>query len=304
MDSHHKILREQIRALCTQKNAVIIAHVYQRSEVHGVADFVADSLALAQYAQQSPAEIIVVGGVTFMAQTVAILCPQKKILLPDLNAGCDMANMITVAELEILKAQHRNAVVVTYINSSAEIKAHSDICCTSANALSIVEKIPREREIIFIPDRNLGAYIAKKLSRKLILWENGFCPVHERLLLSFAEQAKREHPAAKLLMHPEARLEVLAIADYIGSTTSIIKYCRESSDHEFIIGTEIGILPILRQENPQKQFYPLTPIADCPAMKLITLPKILSCLENLSPVITVEESLANKARIAIEKMLQ
>ncbi|GHS90690.1 quinolinate synthase A [Planctomycetales bacterium] len=287
-----------------EKNAVIMAHHYVREEVQDIADCVADSLQLAQEAAKTSADVIVLCGVHFMAETAALISPDKKVLSPDLNAGCAMANMLTEEELCDLRAEHPRALVVTYINSTAAIKAQSDICCTSANAVAVVKSLPADREIIFIPDRNLGAYVAKRAGRDLILWRDGFCPTHERMLPTFVETARREHPNAKLVVHPETRPAVAAVADFVGSTAGIFRYCRESSAAEFIIGTEIGVLPRLRRENPDKQFYPLTETADCPNMKLITLAKIARCLEREEPVVRVKPEIAARARAPIEKMLK
>ncbi len=296
---------KSIERLKAEKNAVIMVHNYQSAEVQDLADYVGDSLGLAQIATETDAEVIVSCGVYFMAETASMLCQDKTILIPDANAGCDMANMVTPFQLEALKNEHPDAVVVTYVNSTAQIKAMSDICCTSANAVQVVNSIPREREVIFIPDRNLGRYVADKLGRdNIIFYDNGFCPVHDRMLLQYAVRARHEYPTAKMCLHPEGRLEVLKKADMVGSTTGILDYCKNSTDKEFIIGTEIGILHRLRQENPGKKFYPLLPIADCPAMKLATPEKIWRCLENMAVEVRVDSETAAKGVKAIDRMLE
>ena len=296
---------KKINQLKAEKNAVIMVHNYQNGDIQDIADYLGDSLGLAQIATETEAEVIVSCGVYFMAETASMLCQEKTVLLPDANAGCDMANMITPYELKRLREEHPAAAVVTYVNSTAEIKALSDICCTSANAVKVVASIPREQEVIFIPDRNLGRYVAHKLQRdNIIFYDNGYCPVHDRMLLQYAMRAKHEYPTAKMCLHPEARLEVLNIADMVGSTTGILKYCRESTAREFIIGTEIGILHRLRKENPGKKFYPLLPIADCPSMKLATPEKILRCLENMEVEVRVPAEIAARGVQAINKMLE
>ncbi len=296
---------ERIAEIKAEKNAVLMVHNYQNAEVQDLADYLGDSLGLAQIATQTDAAVIVSCGVYFMAETASMLCQEKTVLIPDANAGCDMANMITPFELSELKQKHPEAVVVTYVNSTAEIKAMSDICCTSANAVKVVASIPQEKEVIFIPDRNLGRYVASCLNRdNIIFYDQGYCPVHDRMLLQYAVRAKHEYPTAKLVLHPEARLEVLNIADMVGSTTGILEYCRESLAREFIIGTEIGILHRLRKENPGKKFYPLLPIADCPSMKLATPAKILRCLENMEVEVRVDPDTAKRGVRAIERMLE
>lgn len=296
-------LVDRIRTLCREKNAVILAHNYQIPEIQDIADFVGDSLGLSRTAARTDAAIIVFCGVHFMVETASILSQEKKILLPDENAGCPMANMVTPRELAALKAKHPDAVVVTYVNSSAAVKAMSDICCTSANVVEVVRSIPADREILFVPDRNLGAYAARVLDRPMILW-NGYCPTHERFLVEHLKMARGKHPDAELVMHPEAPLAALDMADAIGSTSGILRHCRESTAREFLIGTEIGMLHRLRKENPGKTFYPASEIADCPNMKLNTLEKVLWCLEDEAPEVRVDRETAAKARAPIEKMLE
>ena len=295
-------VEEHISRLKREKNAIILAHNYARGEVQDIADFTGDSLGLSQKAASTNADIIVFCGVHFMAETAAILSPQKRVLMPDGNAGCPMANMVTPRELAEMKAEHPDAIVITYVNSSAAIKAMSDVCCTSANALDIVRRIPQDRKILFIPDRNLGHYTARTLGRDIVLW-NGFCPTHERILPEHVRAIKAEHPDALFVAHPECRPQVLDLADAIASTTGMLSYCATSDAREFIVGTELGLLHRLHKDNPGKSFYLASPIADCPNMKLSTLAKIRWCLEDLSGEVRVAEDIAEKARKPIERML-
>ena len=241
-------------------------------------------------------------GVHFMAETAAILCPDKTVLVPDRSAGCPMADMVTPRELRRLKAKHPGAVVVCYVNSSAEVKAESDLCCTSANAVKIVQSVPRNKDIIFVPDQSLGAYTAKMAARHIPLWP-GYCPTHHRILPHSVAAARAEHPAAKVLVHPECVPETIAMADYVGSTSGILKYCRDSDAPEFIIGTEIGVLHRLRKENPAKRFYPASPLGDCPNMKLNTLEKMVWSLEDMQYPVTVPEPVRSRALTSIQRML-
>ncbi len=292
----------KIKELAKERQAIILVHNYQLGEVQDIGDYVGDSLGLSRIAAQTEAKVIVFCGVHFMAETAAILSPDKTVLLPDANAGCPMANMVTGRQLRNLKEQHPGAVVVTYVNSTAEVKAESDICCTSANAVEVVRSIPEDKEIIFAPDRNLGSYVASQLGRDMILW-NGFCPTHERILPEHVKQAKNDHPDAQLLVHPESRPAVVKLADFVGSTTGILNYCRESNGKEFIIATECGIMHTLKKENPGKKFYLASEVADCPNMKLSTLEKVLWALEDMQPVVTVDKEIAARALRPIEKML-
>ncbi len=286
-----------------KRNAIILAHNYQIGEVQDLADFVGDSLDLARRAASTDADVIVFCGVHFMAETAAILSPDKTVVIPDRNAGCPMANMINPRQLRTMKEEFPGAVVVTYVNSSAAVKAETDICCTSANAVQVVESIPEDKEIIFAPDQNLGQYTASETGRKMHLW-SGFCPTHMHILPEFVEEARKEHPDALFVAHPECRPEVIELADQVGSTSGILKFCTESDHKEFIIGTEIGILHRLRKENPGKVFYPATTVADCPNMKLITPEKVLWALQDLEDRIEVPEEIAAKALKAIEKMVE
>ena len=297
-------LADRLTELKKQRNAVILAHMYQIPDIQDVADHVGDSLGLSRLAADTDADVILFCGVHFMAETAAILSPDKTVLLPDGNAGCPMANMVTPRQLREWREKNPDAVVVTYVNSSAAVKALSDICCTSANAVEVVASIPRDRRVMFVPDRNLGHYVMTRLGRdNMELW-NGFCPTHERMLPEMAVAMKKEHPGARLVAHPECRPSLLELADYVASTTGILKYCRESAAKEFIIATEIGTLYPLRRDNPDKIFHPLTTLADCPNMKLNSVEKMVWALEDMQPVVTVPADIAAKAVLPIRKMLE
>lgn len=303
MPDSNEDLIAQILSLKKQKNAIILSHNYQLGEVQDIADFVGDSLELSQQAAKTAADVIVFCGVHFMAETAYILSPQKTVLLPDLQAGCPLANMITPQALRDAKKEHPNAVVICYVNSSAAVKAESDICCTSANALRLVEKVPPDREILFVPDQYLGGYVASKTGRKMILWP-GYCPTHARILARDIVRLRTEYPKAKVLVHPECRTETQAVADAVLSTGGMIRYVRENDATDFIIGTEIGILHRLRKENPAKRFIPVSEQAVCPRMKLITLETILWSLERMEHKITVPESIRLKAKQAVDRMVE
>ena len=238
-----------------------------------------------------------------MAETAAILSPDKTVVVPDANAGCPMANMVTPRQLRQWREENPDAVVVTYVNSSAEVKALSDICCTSANAVEVVDSLPEDARILFVPDRNLGQYVKTQLGRDMELW-NGFCPTHERMLPEMAVAMKEQHPEALLVAHPECRPALTAMADHVASTTGIVAFCRDNPAREFIIATEIGVLHPLRKANPDKTFLPLTPIADCPNMKLNSIEKMVWALEDMSPVVTVPGDIAAKALTPIQRMLE
>ncbi len=295
-------LKERINTLRKARRAVILAHNYQLGEIQDIADFVGDSLELSQTAAKTDAATIVFCGVDFMAETAAILCPDRAVLMPELNASCPMARMITVPALQAKKKEHPGAAVVCYVNSSAAVKAESDICCTSANAVKVVRSFPAEREIIFVPDQYLGGYVAAQTGRKLILWP-GYCPTHARIQPESILRLKAEYPQAKVLVHPECRPEVIALADAVLSTGGIIRYARESPAREIIIGTEIGIIHRLKKENPGKKFIPASEQAVCPRMKLITLESIVWALENMEHRITVPEDIRDRAKRAVDKML-
>ena len=299
----YSALHAEIRELARERGAVILAHNYQRPEVQDVADILGDSLGLSRQAAATEAREIVFCGVHFMAETAAILAPDRPVILPEPRAGCPMADMVDVEGLERLKAEHPDAVVVSYVNTTAAVKAVSDICCTSANAVRVVETIPRDREIIFTPDRNLGAWVAKQSGRRLILWP-GFCPTHDLIEVEDVERARVEHPGAKVVVHPEARPEVSAVADAVESTAGMIRFCRDDPAEEFIIGTETGMIYRLSQDVPGKRFYPVTKRAVCPNMKLTTLDKVRDALRAGGPVVTVPPEIGEKALRAVQRMLE
>jgi quinolinate synthase len=293
---------EKISALKKRRDAVILAHNYQLGEVQDIADFVGDSLELSQNAAKTGAGAIVFCGVHFMAETASILCPEKVVLLPDMNAGCPMADMITAERLREKKKEHPQAVVVCYINSSAEVKAESDICCTSANAVRVIESLDA-REILFIPDQYLGDYISAKTGKKMILWP-GFCPTHVRIKLGKIKELKRGYPQVKVIVHPECRPEVIALADEVLSTGGMCKYAQRDEVKEMIVGTEVGIIHRLKKENPGKRFIPVSEQAICPNMKLITMEKVLWSLEEMSPEVKVPEGIRLRAKTAVDNMLK
>src|SRR3990167_9416972 len=295
-------ITKKLEKLKKSRNAVILAHNYQRGEIQDIADFTGDSLGLSQQAAKTDADVIVFCGVHFMAETAAILCPGKTVLLPDPQSGCPMADMIDAEGLKKKKAEKPDTKVVCYVNTTAAVKAESDICCTSSNAVKIVSSIPEDEEILFIPDKSLGAYVSSCLNREMIYWE-GYCPTHHRILAEQIVKMKSEHPEAEVVVHPECTPDVIALADHVASTTGIIKYAGSSSAKEFIIGTETGILHRLKKEYPDKTFMPVTPMSDCPNMKLNTLEKVLWSLEDLQYVVTVPDEIAEKALAAIQKML-
>lgn len=294
--------QRELRELARARNAVILAHNYQRPEIQDMADFVGDSLGLSRQAAASDAEIILFCGVDFMAETAAILAPQKLVLLPEGRACCPMAQMVDVEGLVELKAAHPNAWVVSYVNTSAAVKALSDVCCTSANAVQVVASVPEDKEIIFTPDRNLGAWTQKQTGRPMILWE-GFCPTHELILLADVEVARKRYPEAKVVVHPECTPEVSMAADAVESTSGMIRFCRDDPAAEFIIGTEAGMIHRLRMDVPNKNFHLLTSSAVCPNMKLTTLTNALQALRRESPVVTVPEEIRLKALAAVERMV-
>jgi quinolinate synthase len=295
-------INEKILKLKEQREAVILAHNYQLGEVQDIADFVGDSLDLSQKASQTDAKVIVFCGVHFMAETASLLCPDKVVLLPDENAGCPMAEMVTAADLREKKKQFTEASVVCYINSTAEVKAESDICCTSSNALKVVKTLPEDKPILFVPDRYLGSYVSAQSDRQIQLWP-GYCPTHLRITAKDILRLKEEYPKAKVLVHPECRSEVVALAELALGTGGMLRYIRESEEETFVIGTEIGIIYRMKKENPSKRFIPASEQAICPNMKLISLEKILWSLEEMSFQVTVADELRNKAKSAVEKML-
>jgi quinolinate synthase len=295
----------RIQQLKKEKNALILAHVYTSPEIQDLADFVGDSLGLSRKSADAsvPQDKIIFCGVYFMAETAALLSPQKKVFIPEPNAGCPMADMADADEVVKLKKTHPDAAVVTYVNSTAAVKAVSDICVTSANAVDIVQKLP-QKKIIFVPDKSLGAYVAAQVpDKKIILWP-GFCPTHHRILAEFLTRVKTAHPQALVLAHPENNKNILDQADFIGSTGQMQKYAAASAAEEFIVASENGLLHRLRTDNPTKRFYPVTPLAVCPNMKKNTLEKLLNVLENETNLVTVDPITAHKARQAIQKMLE
>jgi quinolinate synthase len=295
-------IKLQIRSLLREHNAVLLAHNYMRDEVQEIADITGDSLALSIEASKTTADIIVFCGVHFMAESAAILSPGKKVLLPRPDAGCPMADMVTAGTLEQLKREHPGVPVVTYVNSSAEVKAHSDICCTSANALKVVRSL-QEDELIFVPDRNLGRWVAQFVPEKRFIFWEGFCPTHERMTVAAVLQKKSEHPDALFICHPESAPEVSVLADHVCSTSGMYDYCHTSPANKFIIGTEAGILYKLQLESPDKEFILASPALFCPNMKLTSLEDILASLQTLTPVVTVPEEIRLKAKGALDRML-
>lgn len=296
------MLVKRIGELRIKRNAVILAHYYQRGDVQDVADFVGDSLDLSRKAASTAADVIVFCGVDFMAETAKILSPAKTVLLPDRHAGCPMANMLTRKELLAFKAAHPGALTVAYVNCSAEIKAEVDVCCTSANAVKVVQSLPANREILFVPDQSLGDYVARMAGRDLVLWP-GYCPTHHHFLMRDVEVMRRQHPGAPVCVHPECTRDVVAAADFVGSTSQIIAFCTASDRTEFIIGSELGILHPLRKRNPSKVFHPLSPLGDCPNMKLTSIEKVVWCLEDLEFPIKLDEQVRTNAYQAVEKMI-
>ncbi|MGN0852687.1 MAG: quinolinate synthase NadA [Kiritimatiellia bacterium] len=293
---------EEIQKLKKLRNAVILAHNYERPDVQDVADFTGDSLELARRAATVDADAIVFCGVYFMAETAAILNPRKTVLIPDETAGCPMADMITAEQLRALKAKHPGAAAVCYVNSTAEVKAECDLCVTSGNAERVMATFPKDREIIFVPDRHLGGHVAAKFGVDYVLWP-GYCPTHARLTARQIADARKAHPGALVLVHPECAKDVRDAADQCLSTGGMCAFARNSSAREFIVGTETGILHRLRKENPGKTFHPASTALVCPNMKKTTLEKVRDCLRDATPVVTVPEDIAVRARRAIDAML-
>ena len=293
---------KRINALKKTRKAIILAHNYQPSDVQDIADFVGDSLELAQLASKTPAKVLVFAGVHFMAETAYILAPNKTVLIPDVNAGCPMADMITADALRAKKAALPHAAVVCYVNSTAAVKAESHICCTSSNAVQVVQSLS-ENEIVFVPDRFLGLWVATQVEKNLHLWE-GYCPTHANVLAQHVINMKSKYPDAKVIVHPECRPEVDALADAIPSTSGMLRYVKQTNTRQFIVGTEIGILHRMRKENPEKEFIPLVPQILCPTMKLTTLDKIADCLEQMHPQVTVPEEIRLRAFKSVDLMIK
>ena len=297
------LLIEEINELKRQKNAVILAHCYQRMEIDGVADFVGDSLYLSQQAAKTKADIIVFAGVFFMAETAKILSPEKKVLLPRLESGCLMADMINIDELRVFKDSNKNIPVVCYVNSTADIKAESDICCTSANAVQVVKSLSSDR-VLFVPDRGLGAYVARQLPEKEVISYYGYCPTHMRIKPDDIADMKVKYPDAEVLVHPECHMEVIKMADFAGSTSGIMRRVKESSANKFIIATEQGVTDRLTRDYPGKKFILASDKAICENMKWNTLEDVLHSLKTESPEIIVSEEISKKAYDSIDKMLK
>jgi len=301
-------LFSEIEKLKKEKNAVVLAHYYQEPDIQDVADYIGDSLGLSQKAASTNADMIVFAGVHFMAETAKILNPSKKVLLPDLNAGCSLSDSAPPPLFKAFKDKHPDHLVITYINCSAGMKALSDIICTSSNAQKIVESLPKDQKIIFAPDKNLGAYINKQTGRNMLLW-NGSCMVHEIFSLEKITKLKIRHPQAKIIAHPECEEPVLAVADYIGSTTGLLKYSQDSTSKEFIVVTETGIIHQMQKASPDKTFIPAPPnnscaCNDCPYMKLNTLEKLYLCMKYEMPEILMDENLRLAAKKPIDRMLE
>ncbi len=301
MDDRRSLLTDRIQKLRKERNAVILSHNYQLGEVQDIADFVGDSLELSQKAARTEASVIVFCGVHFMAETASILCPDKMVLLPVIEAGCPMANMITAEDVRRLRKEHPKAMVVCYVNTTADVKAESDVCCTSANGVQLVQKLETE-EIIFVPDQYLGHHISTETGRKMILWP-GYCPTHVRIQAADVHRMRAIHPRAEVMVHPECRPDVVALADFVLSTGGMIRHASATLAKELVVGTEIGILHRLRKENPGKEFIPLTEQAVCPNMKLIGLENILWSLEELTPEVKVAEDTRIRARKAVDRMI-
>ncbi len=298
-----KKLVENIERLKQQHNAVILAHNYQPGEIQDIADFSGDSLGLSIKAAQTEAEVIVFCGVQFMAETAAILSPEKTVLLPDKSAGCPMADMITAEQLRKLKQEHPDALVVCYVNSTAEVKAESDYCCTSANAVELVSSLPKDRQIIFVPDQHLGRFVADRTGRDLVLWP-GYCRTHVMITEDDIKTAKAKYPDAIVMAHPECSEPVKELSDELLSTGQMLKFAAESTAKQFIIATEMGIIHTLKKQNPEAEFIPASNRAICPNMKKITLEKIIWALEDMQYKISVPEAIREKAKIALNKMVE
>jgi len=296
-------LKERIKQLKEEKNAVIVAHNYQNDEVQEIADVIGDSLALSRYCANNDKDVIVFCGVHFMAESAKILSPSKTVLLAEIDAGCPMADMITADALREAKKKYPGAVVVCYVNSSAEVKAESDICCTSSNAVEVVKSIP-EKDILFVPDKNLGSYVAEKVPEKnIILWE-GYCITHHRISVEQVREIKKIHPDALVLVHPECRKEVCEEADFVGSTKQIIDFAEKSEHSKFIIGTEMGVLYKLKRDNPDKTFYLLSQGLICPNMKKTTLESVYNALKEKKYEIKLDENIRLKAKKALDRMIR
>jgi quinolinate synthase len=303
-DATTQELLRQIALLKKEREAVILAHNYQPPEIQDLADFTGDSLELSRIAAKTPAKVIVFCGVQFMGETAAILSPDKTVLLPVLEAGCTLADYATAERLREMKRKNPDAVVVTYVNSSAEVKAETDICCTSANAVEIVKSIDRNRPILFVPDYNLGHYAAKMAQREILLWD-GCCPTHALLSTFAVAKAKQKWPGAQAIMHPECKPETLELADFVGSTSGMLSYVKtQPSGTSFIVGTEVGLLHRLQKENPDKTFHVASDYLICPMMKMTTLKDVKDSLEKMRHVVKVDPSIRLRAKAAVDAMLE
>ena len=298
----HKELVEKIQELKKEKNAIVLAHTYQNVEIDEVADFSGDSLYLSQQAAKTNADVIVFAGVYFMAETAKILSPQKTVLLPNLSAGCAMADKINLAQLRAFKAKHPNIPVVCYVNSTAEVKSESDICCTSANAVNVVKSL-KAKEVLFVPDQHLGSYVESQLEGVKVITYPGFCPIHHSITVDDVKEKKALYPNAQVMVHPECAKEVTQMADFVGSTTAIIKEVKSCNKKEFIIVTEKGVVERLERDCPDKKFVLINEKAICETMKLLKLEDILNALQNNEHEITVDESVSKKAIKAIDRMV-
>lgn len=303
MGKKFKDLEREIQRLKEKRNAVILAHNYQLPEVQDIADFRGDSLELSRIAAKTDAKVIVFCGVHFMAETAAILSPKKKVIMPDKGSACPMANMITAEDLRELKRKHPGAVVVGYVNTSAEVKAELDYCCTSTNAVAVVNALKEKEEIIFVPDKYLADFVSQASGKKLITW-NGFCPTHIKILPEDIERKKKFHPRAKVIVHPECLPSVRALADAVLSTSKMAQFARETKAKEIIVGTEVGIIYRLKNDNPAKEFYPASERAVCPNMKRTTQEKVLWSLEELKEEVKVSARIRQRARKSIDRMLK
>jgi quinolinate synthase len=300
---------QEIKRMKAEKNAIILAHYYQTGDIQDIADFVGDSLALSQKAASNNADVIVFAGVKFMAETAKILSPQKTVLLPDMNAGCSLADSCKAVDFEKFIRENPGRTIISYVNTTAEIKALSDIICTSSNAVQIVESLPPEEKIIFAPDRNLGNYVLKITGRDIVVW-NGTCHVHEEFSLEAILKLKKENPDSKIIAHPECELPVRMVADYIGSTSALLSFTGTDKGNSYIVATEAGIIHQMKKENPDKTYIPAPPrdstcgCSECSFMKLITMEKIFNCLINGKPEIFVDESILLKAQKPILRMME
>jgi len=302
-------IKEGIKRLRTEKNAVMLAHYYQTGDIQDIADFVGDSLALSQKAASTNADIILFAGVKFMAETAKILSPEKKVLLPDLDAGCSLADSCNASDFRKFLVENCGRTVVTYVNTTAEIKALSDIICTSSNAVQIVESLPRDEKIIFAPDRNLGNFVVNETGRDIVVW-SGACHVHEEFSLEAILELRKTNPGAKVIVHPECELPIRMIADFIGSTSALLEYSKTDNSNKYIVATEVGIIHQMQKANPDKIFIPAPPrdstcgCSECSFMKLTTLEKIYNCLDTESPEIKLDNDIMMKAQKPIIKMLE